>query len=281
MNPNRRIRWGIQTSYILRENLPYVEEWLAWHSHLGASFFYLYDNSGSEQLENNNAVTVNGLTKYGYQLDTKLSEGECLEIERRIFAKYPVVKIAWQPRQNGHIVWGQIEACDHAAALIQNGWCAFIDMDEFIVPEVPLTELLWGSSIIMQQRRFANRSHYRRALECDLCFDIDTRYWGVKQIINIADYSSAEVRYDIHQLKCNGIVSRIRPEQLCFNHYNHNPVCHEWLLGNYLFLDKKWQPKPFADIFDKRCTLARDRARALINYDDFEEVPMQLPKLAV
>jgi hypothetical protein len=51
---NSNFKLGIQTVFILKENIPFLEEWIIYHKKIGVDKFYLYDNTGSEFVENNN-----------------------------------------------------------------------------------------------------------------------------------------------------------------------------------------------------------------------------------
>jgi len=44
----KKIKIAIQTVFILKENLPFLEEWIVYHKKIGVDKFYLYDNTGSK-----------------------------------------------------------------------------------------------------------------------------------------------------------------------------------------------------------------------------------------
>lgn len=44
---NNKIKLAIHTIFILKENLPFLREWIAYHINLGFDKIYLYDNTGS------------------------------------------------------------------------------------------------------------------------------------------------------------------------------------------------------------------------------------------
>lgn len=91
--------WGIQTVYLPRENLQFLEEWLQYHVLLGAEYFYLYDNTGSETIFLGNSLAINGKNKYGVPFDLSLPDVQIEEMEAEIFRKYPVTKVKWQPKK--------------------------------------------------------------------------------------------------------------------------------------------------------------------------------------
>jgi hypothetical protein len=259
-------RWGIQTTYLPRENLRFLEEWLAYHHRLGAEFFYLYDNTGSRQLDLGNSVAVTGKNKYGIAMDFRLSDGDIADIESAIIKKYPVTKIRWQPRQDGEIVYGQVAACDHFSELVRTGWCAFIDIDEFLYAPHAIGDLLEGDAIVVRQKRFDDRFGYDRTLEISKTFSIDTSRWGPKLVVNMQRYIKGGV--NIHTLTVNGKLRKLDPELVRFNHYNHNRRNHEWLLQCCSTLDPQWLPVPFEQVFNERCELLLERSRS-IDYATF------------
>jgi hypothetical protein len=55
-NKNSNPKIAIQTVFILKENLPFLEEWIVYHKKIGIDKFYLYDNTGSKFIENNNGT---------------------------------------------------------------------------------------------------------------------------------------------------------------------------------------------------------------------------------
>lgn len=265
--------WGIQTVYLPREHLGFIEEWLAFHTALGAQYFYLYDNTGSRELSPfANSAEVNGRTRYGLELDFSLTDGEIADIEDEIFARYPVTRVTWQPRVNGEIVYGQVAACDHFSELMRDGWCAFIDIDEFLCSPYEIADLLEGEVLVLLQKKFADRAGHDTALEIDWTFPISTDRWANKLLVDMAHYVKGGE--SIHMLNARHSHRPVFPamETLRFNHYNHNPVGHQWLLDNYHQLDLSWRPVPYEAVFTERCRLLQDRAHQ-IDYDGFVPVP--------
>ena len=150
--------WSIHTVYLPRENLRFLEEWLAYHTALGADHFYLYDNTGSTDLHLDHAVAVTGRNKHGLEMDFTLSDGDILDIEAQILRRYPVTKVTWQPRENWQDhPFGHVASADHLAATAALDWCAFIDIDEFLNPLYPMADLLEGKAVTMRQKKFADR----------------------------------------------------------------------------------------------------------------------------
>jgi Glycosyl transferase family 2 len=267
--------WGIQTVYLPRENVRFLEEWLQYHSMLGAEYFFLYDNTGSQTIDLGNSVAVNGKNKYGMSLDFYLSDRQIEEVEAEILKKYPVTKVKWQPRQDGKIVYGQTLACDHFSESARVDWCAFIDIDEFLCTPHRVGDLLKGKAIKILQKKFDDRFNYRTALEVTKTFSINTKRWSPKLIINMRHYRSGAK--SIHDLKINSFFGPVLQDfgELRFNHYNHNPRGHEWLLENCHWIDKSWRPVDFENVFAERCEQLH-RLSKQINYEDFEKIPLRL-----
>ena len=241
--------WGIQTVYIPRENLRFLEEWLAYHTMLGAEHFYMYDNTGSRDLHLDNAIAVTGRNKYGLEMDFSLSDDEILEIEAQIFRRYPVTKVIWQPRDGDRIIHGHVEAVDHFALNTSIDWCAFIDIDEFIYSPHPIADLLHGKVLTMLQKKFDDRFGYDRALDITATFPVDTRAWGGKRFIEMQHYVPGG--RNIHHLNVDrmGVDIAGNFERIHFHHYNHNRTGHQWLLDYRDRIDPNWLPVPYEAVF--------------------------------
>ena len=53
------MKLNIQTTFILRENILFLEEWIAYHVAVGFDKFYLYDNSATTGVEGESTNSVN------------------------------------------------------------------------------------------------------------------------------------------------------------------------------------------------------------------------------
>lgn len=272
------VAWGIQTVYIPRENLRFIEEWIQYHLILGAEYFYLYDNTGSASLDAGNSIAVNGKNKYGIPVDFSLSDKEVEEIEAEIFKKYPVKKVKWQPMEGGKIIYGQLAACDHFAETTSVDWCAFIDIDEFLCSPHPISEILQGSAVTIYQKKFEDRFHYDTALQITKTFSINTEKWAPKSIIKMKDYVIGAK--SIHNLPSRNLPTCLSMDILRFNHYNYNRSQHEWLWRNYRHLDKNWRPRgfpwpwranAFQEVFTENCDLLKEISKK-IDYSKFMNV---------
>ena len=90
---------------ILRNEAPYLEEWLAYHHALGVQHFFVYDNGSDDELAE--------------VIETWLNHGL-------------VTLVHWP------LPGGQIDAYSHAVRFFGPSveWLAFVDVDEFVVPLV-------------------------------------------------------------------------------------------------------------------------------------------------
>jgi hypothetical protein len=90
---------------ILRNEAPYLPEWLAYHHALGVQHFFIYDNGSTDELH------------------------EVLEA----WVNHGLVTLVHWP-----LPGGQIDAYSHALRFYgpSLGWLAFFDVDEFVVPLV-------------------------------------------------------------------------------------------------------------------------------------------------
>lgn len=221
----------IQTVYIPAENIRFIREWLQYHSEIGVEHFYLYDNTGSHHVDLGNAITLTGRNKYGRLIESR----DVTEEEAEILKDFPVTKIKWQPIRRGRIDYDQMGACLHFKDLYSKGLCAFVDIDEFIVPKEPFRESR------LYQKKYDDRWNYERVLDCTKTFQIDTSRWGSKCILEMSKFTPSA---NIHFLDKSLPIS-----ESWFNHYNHSPKAHEWLVSNYTDIDATWNPVPYDKVF--------------------------------
>jgi len=227
----------IQTVYLPQENVTFVEDWIRYHLSIGVEHFFMYDNTGSTYRFPENKYDHNllhdGRNKYGQKIDMGIDQA--LEIEDEIFKKYPVTKITWQPMVNGQIVYGQMEACIDFSSKVNSGLCAFIDIDEFIIKREEFRE----SRIL--QKKYDDRWKYNSVFDCDKTFEINTRRWASKAILDMSRFTSdTDIHFPNHDLPMSTSF---------FNHYNHSRSCHEWLLSAYKTIDPSWEPVEYDKLF--------------------------------
>lgn len=227
----------IQTVYLPQENVTFLDDWIRYHLSIGVEHFFMYDNTGSEFRIDDPKYSSNlvhdSKNKYGQEINMPLDRA--LEIEERIFNKYPVTKIQWQPIIDGKIGYGQMEACVDFASRINSGLCAFIDIDEFIIKQ----EEFYESRIL--QKKYDDRWKYKSVFDCDKTFNIDTTRWASKVIMDMSNFRIGE---NIHFENLDLPLSKS-----WFNHYNHNKSGHEWLMSNYMNIDPTWSPVSYENVF--------------------------------
>ena len=208
---------AIQTVFILRENIAFLEEWIEYHKKLGFNKFYLYDNSGSVGIHS----STNSKNKYNFPFYkiVKLSDAEIQEHFDRILKKYPeVIYIKWQPKDDkGNIVYAQNESIYDYFKNYKNDndWTAFIDIDEFIYVNSN-NNINWFidrldkdiSQISMHQKKMEDRfcSLKNNILEIENSLEVDTHEWGHKNIvknssINLDTFLNDNKNKNVHFIK--------------------------------------------------------------------------------
>jgi hypothetical protein len=249
----------IQTVYIPRENILFLEEWLEYHSNLGIDEFYLYDNSGSRFKDFVGNLEINGKNKNGWnvkELTKNISDGSIDSIEKKLFKKFKVTKIKWSPKDaKGQITYGQTLAINNFVNIVKKGFCVFIDIDEFVVLKnhnnikdyLKDMYIVDHNGIKIFQKKHLNRWYKKeneKVFDLPQVLEINTEKWAPKIIANIeriGDCSKKNIHNFLSNLKLD--------KSFCyFNHYNHDENGHKWLLNNYRSLDPNWKPIKFNKI---------------------------------
>jgi len=239
---------SIQTVFLPRENIMFLEEWMAYHVLLGVEHFYLYDNTGSIGRQGSNQTT----SKHGvnfYELTKHLSDADIEERMHDIFERIQaeVTLVKWQPKNDkGKIVYAIADAIKHFYQNFRdkNDWVAFIDIDEFIFSptNINVSEILQESSalgvseLILKQKKFLDRFRAKtnKVINIYDCIEgIDTARWGSKVIIRINDLNVEQIP-NIHSLQvCDGKLKPVDEQVLRFNHYNVNAKELKWMKRFY------------------------------------------------
>ena len=143
-------RVGMHAIFIARENVLFLEEWILYHKSLGIEYFYLYDNSRSQKaglgFYSANA-TIGKVAKRGipYAYLNTMNGDEIRQELERFQREIPNVHIyEWSPvDDDGVIHHGQTMGQTMAAHRHRDeaDWMFFTDMDEYLVPGVPIAEL--------------------------------------------------------------------------------------------------------------------------------------------
>ena len=245
------IKIAIHTVFILKENLPFLEEWIQHHKNIGINKFYLYDNTGS--IGRNGSVA--GKNKYNINFDKliKLNNNQIKNEMKKILKKYPeVTYIKWQPKtKEGKIHYGYTESIGHYIKNygVKNDWTVFIDVDEFLYGNIIKNKNFKNflkeqdtkniSKIIITQNKYADRfCNINKSVNKinDKIIDINTTGWGMKNIIKnkkldnskTPDYSNGPM-HNIGIKDNNELLINI--DELCFNHYNINKKQINWMKG--------------------------------------------------
>lgn len=235
-NSNPKI--AIQTVFILKENLPFLEEWIVYHKKIGIDKFYLYDNTGSKFIENNNGTNKR---KINYDKAISLTNEEVNNEMIKLKKKYPeIVHVKWQPRdKNNNITYGQLDAVKHYIKNYGNecDFTAFTDTDEFIYPknQKSLKDFINNKKVdklILQQTkmndRFCGSLKNKNVLSSINTLEIDSQ-WAPKNIIknNTINLDKLNIIHDI-PIKTNSIYS-CNKNELFFYHFNISKFEYNWM----------------------------------------------------
>ena len=233
---------AIQTVFILKENLPFLEEWIVYHKKIGVDKFYLYDNTGSKYKKNGDYLNKRLMD---YNKIIKLNDRE-VEIEmNKLKKKYPeIVLVKWQPRDNNNnITYGQLDAIKHYIKNYGNecDYTAFTDTDEFIyvTNEDSLKDYIKEKKtdkfVIQQTKmndRFCGSIKNNSILDITSTLDIKSQ-WAPKNIINNSAININNIK-SIHNIpiktnnsyKCN-------KSELYFFHFNISNTETQWIKTHY------------------------------------------------
>lgn len=229
---------AIHTVFILKENILFLEEWIQYHILLGFNKFYLYDNSKVNKItgwdtRHSKTIVFGKINKYNINYDEliNIDENQMYECFKKICDKYKCIEIIeWSPKDaGGRILYNQSDAHLHCFEKLQNDnidWCAYIDMDEYIVMsnfdniEIYLSSLKSEiNGIKMGQRRFETRFYNLDKLVTDITKSekkIIARHEANKCIFKVKNTKKP----DIHgvSVKC-GRVHKPSINEICINHY--------------------------------------------------------------
>jgi hypothetical protein len=268
-NINHQFKLAIQAVLIIKENIPFLREWIIYHINLGVDKIYLYDNTGT--------IGVDGSDKNKNKYDIKFSElinltdDEVNKELQNILNDYKdnVVYIRWDPRdKDNNIIYGQnISIIDYIKKYgSENDYTCFIDTDEFIFSKNNLDLKQYiieneADKFDLIQKKFIDRfcSKNKKIIEMTECIEnINTDGWAIKSIIknNKIIISSPNIHiHDIYITTNN--VKKINMDDFRFNHYNVNNKQIEWMKGffNKTNLDKGTDASllKYKNIIDKLC----------------------------
>ena len=229
---------AIHTVFILKENILFLEEWVQYHILLGFNKFYLYDNSKVNKItgwdtRHSKTIVFGKINKYNINYDEliKIDETQMYDCLKKICDKYKCIEIIeWSPKDaGGRILYDQFGAHLDCFKKLQNDnidWCAYIDMDEYIVMnnydniEIYLSSLKPEiNSVRMGQRRFETRFYNLDKLVTDITKSEKktiARHEANKNIFKVKNTKTP----NIHSVSL--ICGRVHIpsiNEICINHY--------------------------------------------------------------
>lgn len=163
-------RIGIHAVFIAKENILFLDEWIRYHKNIGVEYFFLYDNSKVEVMKESFITAgahLNKTTKRGIPYDyiVQMSDEEIQEELERIQREIPnVYVIPWRPKDENGLIYFAQDICQSLAAKKHQDlvdWMAFIDMDEYIVPQYSLKQLC----INMVSNGYIGCAFYEQAMD--------------------------------------------------------------------------------------------------------------------
>lgn len=246
-NKIKNIKLGIQTVFIVKENLPFLREWIIYHLHIGFDKIVLYDNTGSMGHEGTTKVN-----KYAFNFNNIINMDEDLvnnELQSILNDfKDNIIYVKWQPKNaNGDIIYGQDLAFKHYIENYKNivDYTAFIDIDEFIVSvkNINIKEYIYAlnkkniTKIIIKQKKFSDRFCNKNITNIiditNAIENLDTNGWAPKNIIKNNSLNIDNTN-DTHNIGIiNGETFYVPDDILRFNHYNVNKKQIEWMKAFY------------------------------------------------
>jgi len=147
---------AIHTVFIAKENILFLPEWIAYHYAKGVRQFYLYDNTGVEEIDSfdksssSKRLIPNKVNMYGFNYEERIKMSseeisETLEALKNLYEPGVINYIKWQPKNaEGRIIYGQDAAFDDVRQRFGPNidWLISIDVDEYVVSEQPIAELI-------------------------------------------------------------------------------------------------------------------------------------------
>jgi hypothetical protein len=260
------IKLAIHTIFLLKENIPFLREWIIYHLNLGVDKIYLYDNTGSVGRRGSTKDT----NKYGVKFNelVSLNDDELDKEMNSIINDYPnkIVYVKWQPKdEKGNIVYGQMEGTyDYLDKYgKENDFTAFIDTDEFLFSKnnINLKEYIIKNNkdkYVVYQKKFMDRFCYKNKniIEIDDCIDIDTRQWGFKCIIRNDKMTREAPNTHFLTISTKNIIS-CHEDDIRFNHYNVNSEQLKFMKGYFkkesFEYSKDSSMLRYKEIIDKEC----------------------------
>lgn len=252
------MRLCVQTLFLPRESIFYMEEWLVYHTLLGFDKFRLYDNTGSGgDISSAYRFKYKGKrTKYGLPCVSEESTDENIQKAcRTICHKFNAELVPWP--SEFYTNESQLGAVKDHCLKDNSHYTAFIDMDEYVVVGAGLDikqfmerEVLGKGhcGVRMSQQKMPHilkaKINGLRVWDLVDTFRMETRDWAPKNILPNKD---VEFGSNIHELGCRGdLLDQTDKNLIKFNHYNTNEYQMHWLKSNHMRFDNK---TPFEELY--------------------------------
>jgi hypothetical protein len=286
----KQIKLNIQTVLIIKENIPFLREWIIYHLNLGFDKIYLYDNTGSVGIDGSSKEN----NKYNFKFDEiiKLNDIENEKELQNIINDFKehIVYVKWQPKnKDGKIIYGQNESIiDYINKLVPDEYVtytAYTDVDEFIFSpsNINLKQFIKEkyqndvNKIIITQKKFIDRfcAGPKKIINMvNTIENINTNEWAYKNIINNSAIDVNNIS-TIHEIGIkSGKIEKLSQDILRFNHYNINFKQKEWM-KNYYKKDTfesgvDNSMSRYKTIIDEKCGNKCSDNNNLINYDKID-----------
>ncbi len=241
IEPKTNIKLAIQTVFILKENIPFLREWIIYHLNLGVDKIYLYDNTGSIGRNGSNKDT----NKYNIEFSKiiNMTDEEIDKELQNILNDYKdnLVYIKWQPLdENNNIFYGfNLSVLDYIKKYgSENDYTCFIDLDEFIISKNNLDLKKYiidngADKYELLQKKFIDRfcGKNKKTIELSDCIEnINTNKWGIKTIIKNNKLDTDKFHFNMHTIPITtNNIKKINIDDFRFNHYNVNNKQIEWM----------------------------------------------------
>jgi hypothetical protein len=289
-----KIKLNIQSVLIIKENIPFLREWIIYHINLGFDKIYLYDNTGSIGIDG--STTNNNKYNFNFNEIINLNDSRLEQELNNIINDFKdyIVYLKWQPKDDkGNIIYGQPESIIHYKNNLPKEndnniitYTAFTDVDEFIFSpsNIDLKKLIKEkyidgyNRIIIIQKKFYDRFCLgpKKIIDMfDTIEEIDTSEWAFKNIIN-NDYIDINNISNIHNINItNGKTIKLDEKILRFNHYNINKKQIEWMKTffnqNNFKSGKDNSMSRYKNIIDNKCSNNCSDKNNFINYNKIDK----------
>jgi hypothetical protein len=291
-NSDISIKLNIQTVLIIKENIPFLREWIIYHLNLGFDKIYLYDNTGSIGYDS----STNKNNKYNFNFNEIIEKNED-DIQEELNSiindfKDNIIYVKWQPKdKDGNIIYGQDESIVHYVNNLPQSeinnekvftYTAFIDVDEFIFSpdNINLNNFIKEkynegvNRLIIQQKKFIDRfcGGNKKIIDMHNTIEnIDTTHWAPKNIVNNKYLDTTKIS-TIHVIEVKEGKTLTLPQNILrFNHYNINNKQINWM-KTYFNRNTDFESgmdnsmSRYKNIIDTKCGDKCSDKNKLINY---------------